>query len=564
MSKENISAPEFAVLPDTADFLVADTPAFDEYAAKRPWIVIGEKFENGYIIAYTDKTMIPQIFSDLGGDFLRFTPKLLSPVDSHGNDSAGITRVLSQPFLDLTGQGVLIAIIDTGIDITLPALRYSDGSTRIAGLWDQTMPGSKGVVPFGKAFEKDELNEILNSNSAEEELPGFDADGHGTFLASVAAGNAGDELIGAAPGCELVCVKLREARQYYRRRFLISDDSAPVYESTELMLGVKYAAELSVRLNKPLVICIGLASNTSPHDGSEALEDYLSYIAGKTGYAVCCAAGNEANARHHTSGKMTQGGSESISIRVSNEETSFGTIIFTESFDKLGVSMISPTGEVIDRRPFESGREYIDKLILENTKVTLRFSRDTYSAVWIGLEKATRGIWEIILYGESVISGVYHAWLPVTQQAPEGVEFLRPVPEYTVVFPAAAIRCICCGAYSSFDGSLLVSSSWGPTLLPKTAPDIVSPGVKIGGYYPEGAGIMTGTSVSAAIAAGAAALLMQWGIVKGNMPDINGSTVRSLFIGGASRDNGVFYPNNKWGYGRLDLYGVFEFLRNRG
>lgn len=553
-----------ATRPGYADFLIADTQAFAAYAAQRPWITVGPVFGNGYLIAYTDESRIPDIFRELGGDFLRFTPKLLSPVDSHGNDSAGITKVLSQPFLDLSGQGVLLAVIDTGIDITLPALRYSDGSTRIAGLWDQTAPEDGSGVLFGAAYSREQINTILTDNTKSGMMPGYDSDGHGTFLATVAAGNSENELTGAAPGCELICVKLREARQYYRQRFLVSNDISPVYESTDLMLGVKYAAELSAKLQKPLVICIGLASNTSTHDGSEPLEDYLSYIAKRTGCAVCCAAGNEANARHHTSGRLDPGGSESISIRVSSDGSSFGTIIFTESFDKLGVSIISPTGEVIDRRPFESGKEYTDSLILERTKVVTRFSRDTYSGVWIGFDKATRGIWDIILYGESVISGEYHAWLPVTAQSPEGVEFLRPVPEYTVVFPAAATRCISCGAYSSFDGSLLVSSSWGPTLLPKTAPDIVSPGVSIGGYYPEGPGTMTGTSVSAAITAGAAAILMQWGIVRGNMPDMNGITVRSLFIGGASRDAGGVYPNNKWGYGRLDLYGVFEFLRNRG
>lgn len=548
----------------TADLIAADTPAFTQYAASRPDLVIGERFGNGFLVAYTDEKNIPQIFSDLGGDFLRFTPKLLSPVDLHGNDSAGITRVLSQPYLDLSGSGVLVGFIDTGIDFTLDAFRYTDGSTRIVSLWDQTVNGEREGVFFGSTYDREDINAALSSPDPFSVVPSRDEDGHGTFLASVAASSLSGELTGAAPGCEIVCVKLRAARRYYLSRFLLPEDSETVYESTDLMLGIQYLARKSVELRRPLVICIGLGSNTSPHDGSEPLEDYISYISQRTGYSFVCAAGNEANARHHTMGLLTQGGSQNVSIKVPDGEPSFGTIIFAESFDKLGVSITSPTGEVIDRKPFESGREYRERLVLENTAVTLRFSRDTYSAVWIGLERATRGVWDITLYGEAVLSGVYHAWLPISGQSPEGVEFLRPVPEYTTVYPSAAAKAICCGAYSSFDGSLLVSSSWGPTLLPKNAPDIVAPGVNLGGLYPEGPGTMTGTSVSAAITAGAAALLTEWGNVRGNMPDMNGSTVRSLFIGGASRDNGVTYPNNKWGYGRLDLYGVFEFLRNRG
>lgn len=513
------------------------------------------------MIAYTDEKNIPAVFEELGGDFLRFTPKLLSPVDAHGNESSGITKVLSQPYLDLSGKGVIFGIIDTGLDCYLEAFRNEDGTSRVVSLWDQTVEGKREGVYFGSTYSVEDINMLLKSSGI---LPGKDPDGHGTFLTSVAASGVRGEYRGAAPRCDIAAVKLRPARRYYLRRFLLSEESDTVYESTDLMLAIKFLAQRSAQLKKPLVICIGLGSNTSTHEGNDPLENYISYIAQRTGYSVVCAAGNEANARHHTSGMLSSGLSESIGIRVPEGEPSFGTIIFTESFDKLGVGIISPTGEVIDRKPFASGKEYTEGLILENTRVTLRFSRDTVSAVWVGLEKATRGIWEVILYGEAIISGVYHAWLPITSQAPEGVEFLRPVPEYTVVFPADAQNCICCGAYNSFDGSLMLSSSWGPTLLPKSAPDLVSPGVRIGGLYPDGAGTMTGTSVSAAITAGAAVLLTEWGNVKKNMPDMNGSTIRSLMIGGASRDNGVQYPNNKWGYGRLDLYGVFEFLRNRG
>ena len=165
--------------------------------------------------------------------------------------------------------------------------------------------------------------------------------------------------------------------------------------------------------------------------------------------------------------------------------------------------------------------------------------------------------------GDNIVSGDYQAWLPISGQVDRSVEFIRPVSEYTIVFPATAFKTIVTGAYNSFDGSLFIESSWGPTRIGKPAPDFAAPGVQVGGIYPEGVGTMTGTSVSAAVTAGAAALMLEWGILNGNMPNMNGEVIKNLFIGGAVRDSNLYYPNDKWGYGKLDLYGTFEYLINR-
>ena len=260
---------------------------------------------------------------------------------------------------------------------------------------------------------------------------------------------------------------------------------------------------------------------------------------------------------------VKNGGEDNINIKVGTQGVSFGTIIFTPAYDKISISVTSPTGEIMARKPFKAGAEYTENLILEKTEITLRYSRDTNNTVWVGLKDATEGIWEITIFGDGIVSGNYQAWLPITGQTDGSVEFLRPVAEYTIVYPAKAKKNIVCGAYNSVDGSLLASSSWGPTRLGKTAPDFTAPGVQVAGIYPDGFGTMTGTSVSAAVTAGAAALMLEWGIVKGNMPNMNGEVIRNLFIGGAARESNITYPNNKWGYGRLDLYGTFEYLRNR-
>ena len=555
---------EFVKLPTTVDFQMIVTDSFLEFAKTRPYIHLGARLANDYTVVYTNEKNIPGLFAELGGNFLLFTPKIMSPVDSQSNDSAGITRVLGQPFLDLSGRGVVVGIVDTGIDYTLDAFRFEDGSTKLLALWDQTLDGNHEGVYFGATYSREDINSALDSGTPMSFIPSIDEDGHGTFLASAAAGNTRDQYIGAAPGADLICVKLRRARDYYIKRFLLAPDNPTLYESTDFLLGIKFILDKARTMNKPAVICIGMGSNTSAHDGNTLFEDYISFVSQRTGYAFVTAAGNEANARHHTQGKLLQGSSEGINIKVGRQGTSFGTIIFGPAFDRISVSVTSPTGEVISRKPFKAGQELEQELVLEDTIIHIRFSRDINNTIWIGLEKATEGIWEITLYADTVVDGSYWAWLPITGQVDPSVEFLRPVPDYTIVYPAAAIRSITCGAYSSFDGSLLVSSSWGPTRLPKPAPDFVAPGVRISGYFPEGVGTMTGTSAAAAVTTGAAALLLEWGILDGNLPGLNGDLMRSLFIGGAVREDNIDYPNNKWGYGKLNLYNTFEYLRERG
>ena len=553
---------EFVKLPTTVDFQALATPTFLEYVQQRPYLHLGTRLANDYIVVYTNERNIPQVYRELGGDFMLFAPKIMSPVDISSNDSAGITRVLGQPFLDLTGQGVIIGLVDTGIDYPLDAFKYEDGSTKLLGLWDQTINGEHDEsVYFGSTYDRDAINDALAADNPLSVIPSIDEDGHGTFMASVAAANTNDNYIGAAPLANLICVKLRKAREFYIEKYLLSNDNPTLYESSDFLLGVKYILDKALEMQMPAVVMIGMGSNTSAHDGNTLFEDYISFISQRTGFAFVTAAGNESNAKHHTQGKVPDDGTDTINIKVGKQGISFGTLIINPAFDRISVSVTSPTGEIMARKPFRAGESYSEKLVLEDTTIIIRYTRDVTDTIWVGLDKATQGIWEITLYGDEVIDGSYWAWLPITGQVDPSVEFLSPIPEYTIVYPAAAARTITCGAYNSFDGSLLVSSSWGPTRQPKIAPDFVAPGVRVGGIYPEGTGTMTGTSVSAAITAGAAALLLEWGIIKGNAPGMNGDIIRNLFIGGAIREQTLEYPNNKWGYGKLNLYNTFNFLR---
>lgn len=555
---------EFSALPTTVDFQVVDTARFREYARERPYLRIGTEFANSYSIVYTDKKYVDSVFADLGYDFFSFFPVIMSPVDSKQNDAAGITQVLGQPYLDLSGEGVVVGIVDTGIDYTDAAFMRPDGSTKILAIWDQTVGPESGTegVPFGAVYSDADIDAALSADDPYGVVPSSDEDGHGTFLASVAAGGVSQDFSGAAPDASIVAVKLRRARQAYIERYLLSPDDPNLYESTDFMLGVKFVLDEARKRDMPAVICVGMGSNFSAHDGSTPLEEYISFVSERAGYAFVTAAGNESNARRHTQGRIERTGeTRTVGIRVGEGGASFSVMIFAEGYDSVSVGVASPTGETLPRTGFRRGEEVTSRLIMEETTLRLKYYRDESNVMIVGFEKATEGVWNVTLFGDGIVDGGYWMWLPISGQTAGTVEFLRPVPETTVVFPANAARTITCGAYDPSDGSLYAASSWGPTRLMRPVPDLVAPGVNVSGIYPYGRGTMTGTSAAAAVTAGAAALLLEWSVVKGNMPSASGDVIRTRLIAGCDRDPRLDYPDPRWGFGRLDLYGTFRAMR---
>ncbi len=554
---------EFVNLPTTVSFNVVNTDRFQAYIRDKPYIRLGTQLANLVVIAYTNKKNIFRIFEELGYDFTDFFPKILSPLDAKSNEASGIAQILNQPVLNLSGRGVIIGFIDTGIDYTKEAFKFEDGTTKILSIWDQTIDGDRpDYLYFGSAYTSEKINEALSSTNPFDIVPSRDEDGHGTFLASVATSNEKGDYIGAAPKAYIISVKLKRAHQFYIDMFLINQNNPNLFESTDCLLAMKYIFDRSEELNLPVVICFGIGSNMGGHDGNSFLEEYINFAAQNAGYSVVTAAGNESNARHHTQGKLAGTGyGDTISFKTSREGSSFSLFIYAASFDKMSIGITSPTGDIVARVPFSIGTRYSQRLLFENTTVTVEYYRGSDTIIFIRFMGATQGIWDITLFGDIIVSGEYHAWLPITGQVDEGVEFLRPVPEYTIVFPSASMRGLTCGAYNSNDGSLFVSSSWGPTRHPSVAPDFVAPGVGVSGIYPTGRGTMTGTSVSAAVVAGAVALLFEWGILQGNMSSMDGPLVRALLISGCIREEGGIYPNNKWGYGKINLYETFRTIQ---
>ncbi|MHB1153679.1 MAG: S8 family peptidase [Eubacteriales bacterium] len=562
-----MSVREFIDSPDTVDFIVRRTEYLDQYIRENPGVLVTQTLAGRYVIAYANINVFKSIIDNFGTSFISSISKVLGLVDRASLEAAGITQVQQQPYLALSGRGVLIGIVDTGIDYTLDVFRYEDGTSKIQFIYDQSI----NTVPpdgffIGTEYTNAQINEALAAENSYDIVPHQDTSGHGTFLASISAGRETGDYIGAAPDAELIIVKLKKARRYYLERYLVPENQENAFETSAVMVGVEYILKKASQLGRPVVICIGLGTNFGSHDGFSLFEEYLSGVSNLKGVCLCTAAGNESQARHHMQGVIsTQGETANIDLRVGADAGDIYMSIWSGVSDRMAVAVRSPTGELAGRFAAVPGRIYEANLILERASIIVEYHFPVEGSggqcTIVKIISATPGIWTILVYGDIILNGSFNAWLPMTGFVSPEVEFLSATPYTTITIPGTMIGSLCSGAYNNNNNILYSQSSWGPTRAPVLAPDLVAPGVDVGGFYPGGYGTMSGTSVATAITAGACALMMQWGVIEGNDVALSTYQIRAYLIRGCSRREAVAYPNPQWGYGVLNLLQTFQIMR---
>lgn len=517
-------------------------------------------------------------------------PKLYGLMDTTSFDASGITATLNQPLLNVRGQGVLIGFLDTGIDYLREDFKASGGRTRIAAVWDQTIQSVnyeedtgeaagteqydreqvQGMVQYGTVYTREDINAAL---AAEREgqnpydiVPSRDENGHGTFLAGVAAASETADYIGAAPEAEILMVKLKPAKKYLRDFYLLPE-RVEVYSETDMMMGVRFLQQYAIREKKPLVICVGLGTASGSRTGALPFADLLNTLARQVNTVVVTCTGNEANNRTHTSGLAVSDTEPSeIEITVGADERGFVMEIWAESLDILSVAITSPSGERISRIPARIDTGGVYNFLLERSQVAVNYrvveSASGYEVIFMRFINPAQGIWKIHVYSLTNIVGRYNAWLPLKQFLSGDTYFLNSNPSTTLTEPGAAERVISVGAYNHITDASYVASGRGYTATGLVKPDFVAPGVDVYGVRAGGGyTTRTGTSVAAAHAAGAAALLLTWGVTDGNLPYMGTNEVKSVLIRGAKRENNTVYPNNIYGYGKMDVIEAFYKLR---
>ena len=496
-------------------------------------------------------------------------PKCFSLLDQNALEVSGISQVLSQPTLSLTGRGVLVGFVDTGITYESPVFQNSDGSSRIVGIWDQTQPGNppEGFL-YGTEYTKEQLDEALNTDNPRAAVPTTDADGHGTYLAGIAAGTPmpKQNFTGAAPGADIAMVKLKPAKQYLRDYFFVSS-GAFAYQETDIAAGIYYLQKLAASRGEPLVLCLALGTNSGSHKGNSILGEYLDSLGVRAGQVLVIAAGNEANARRHFLGMIEEEGDfDTAQIRVGENVPGFLAELWLEAPELATVTVTSPTGERTPRI-FPRGQEQLTyQYVFEETivKITFRVFDITTGDQMILFRfiGPTRGLWSIETYPVNRFSGTYHIWLPLTSLTTGEIYFIQSDPDYTITVPGTGRVPITVGAYDDKSGSLYIESGRGFSLNGAVKPEFCAPGVEVEGIDGRGNPVTgTGTSVSAAITAGASALFLEWAALKYGYWYVNSVDAKDFLIRGARQDAGRDYPNPEWGYGKLDLYSSFDVLR---
>lgn len=489
-------------------------------------------------------------------------------MDTESLEATRILTIQNQPALQLKGSGVIIGFVDSGIALQNPVFRTSDGRTRLIGLWDQT--DQSGTVPdgflYGSGYGREEIDSWLREGR--EYLPGRDENGHGSKVAAIAAGSelTNENFLGAAPEADIAFVKLKEAKPFIRKLERIPQDSI-AYEEADIMLGIRYLDLLAQREGKPLIICLALGSNSGGHTGETPLGLYLTYISRKSGRAVVAAAGNEGNRGHHFYGTVpSETGYMDVELRVGPGETGFQVNLWGNAPGLFVTEVIAPSGERISRiTPQVLSRERYD-FVFENTILDVQYELSEVISgderILLAFQNPTAGIWTIRIYSVGNLEKGFHMWLPVTGFISSETYFIRSDPDTTVTEPANAEGVLTFAGYDARTNSIWYDSGRGYTRTGKVVPDVAAPAVEVSTIDVRGRNsTLTGTSAAAALGAGACALLLEWGIVQQNAPAMDSVTIQRYLIRGASRSENYTYPNKTWGYGLLDLYGVFQAIR---
>lgn len=486
--------------------------------------------------------------------------------DETALDAMGITDARELPRMPLSGSGVRIGIVDTGIDYLHPCFRYEDGSSKIVSIWDQE--GREGEPPassfYGREYTREEIEAAIRAQQAGEDPYAIvgqrDLNGHGTYVAGVAAGrgDSAQGFSGAAPDAELIVVKLKQAKRVLRKYYGVPEDAA-VFQHTDIQQGISYLVEKAE--GHPLVILLALSSNFGPHDGNSELEQAIDSYRRQSGMIFVGAGGNQGDTAMHSSGQLSD--RAEIEFFVGEEEETLLLTVWMKVPDQFSLSMTSPRGYEIERIPRGVGGMTRKRIPIENTVVSVEYFQGVdwngEQGAVIRMEKPTAGLWKIQLYGDSILNGRYDVYMPLKQWTRQDTRFLSADPERTVTMPGTTGSILTIGGFQHLTQSLYPPSGRGPTRQDILKPDLVAPAVGIyGPVSPEGYQARSGTSAAAALAAGGCAQLLQWAVGYENRPDISAAGLKAMLYRGAERRLEILYPNNRWGYGQMNVFRSLE------
>lgn len=464
---------------------------------------------------------------------------------------------LAQAPYDLTGSGVLMGIADSGIDLTHPDFQNAQGQSRILVLWDQTAESAASPaasealapeVPYGQVFypARQNLSEIST----------YDPTGHGTAVAGLAVGNgraSGGRFSGAAPGADLAFVKLASA----------TPGGFP--RTTQLLCAVDFLVRTAQKMEMPLVLNLSYGNNYGAHNGSSILEQYLDAIASYERLLIVTGSGNELASAIHTTLRLVTPEPVTTQFAIPSYQTTCNLQIWCAPEDQFRIELHSPSGESV-QLPAANALRLSREYTLHEQQLAVFFEPPApfnplcqyFLTFYPDNSFLPPGIWTIRIEPVRIRTGIFECWFSDQNTLQPGTRFYNATPETTVTIPGTARSVLTVGAWDSARQSLADFSGIGPTTDGRIKPDLLAPGVSLTAPAPGGGyRSVTGTSFAAPIASGTAALLMEWGIIRGNNPFLYGERLKAQFKKGAVPLNGnntlpiLSPPDIQTGYGTL-------------
>lgn len=527
----------------TWDLIVKYSGNIVRLSEEYPQILVRELL-NEYAILQVPENLVDVVAQAPEVEFVE-KPKRLFFAVTQGKRASCIPALQTAQY-NLTGAGVLTAFLDSGIDYAHPDFRKADGTTRILNLWDQTLD---------REFTEEEINAALAAPTEAERyrlMPSRDLSGHGTHVAGIAAGNgraSGGLNRGVAYESSLIVVKLGVPRE----------TSFP--RTTELMEGLNYIVEKALLYRLPVAVNISFGNTYGSHSGTSLLETFIDDIANYWKSSIVIGTGNEGNASGHTSGFLEEGQDRLIELAVGSYETTLNVQIWKSYTDEYEIMLEDPAGRRVG--PFNQilGPQ---RFTLGGTQLLIYYGEPSpynqYQEIYVDFIPAAdyvdSGIWRFVLIPQRIVVGNYDMWLPSSAALNAATGFLLPIEETTMTIPSTAANAIGVGAYDARFGRIAEFSGRGFTRQTRQVkPDLAAPGVDIVSAAPGGGyDTRSGTSMATPFVTGSAALLMQWGIVRGNDPFLYGEKIKAYLIRGAGHLEVLTeYPNPQIGWGTLCL-----------
>lgn len=502
--------------------------------------------------------------------------------DTSPNYIDNINNIKLNPYLDLTGRGVIVGLIDTGIDYLNKEFIREDGTSKILSLWDQNYVDASpqrpvsisqdDFIPYqGKIFTNQQINEAIlaskNNQDPYQIVPSKDTRGHGTKAASIIGAKGYDpDVKGIADDCDFIVVKLFESTNFKRAMIQNGIQNPPAtYNSSEVVAALQYLRHQQALLDRPLVIYLGVGTNFGSHDGSSIMEAYVTSLTYTNGLCIVSGVGNQGAASGHASGFISGVDQKSTQqLRIPKELKSLSFGIWIQRPNRASLNIISPTGEStnIIKSKINSTERY--NFVFTNTQVLVRFFTPEYYSghdlIYIDFLNIKPGIWTFELIGEYITDGKYNIWIPPYETLPENLVFLTPDNLTTLQKPSTAINTITV-AYLGADGSINSASGKGFSSNNIINPDLSTIGegiitTSVGGSKTT----FSGSSAATAVIVAASALLLQWGIVNKNDVSLYTQKIKTYLVYGCTRRDIYNYPSRDIGYGEFNLLGTFDII----